>query len=552
MKIGIPREIHEGERRIATTPAVVSDLRQLGYAVQIEAGAGAAASFTDDAFRQAGAELVADPRALWQSSDIILKVRPPERHPSLGVEEAEWLREGHVLICFLWPAQRSELLQYLARKGVTTLAMDSVPRISRAQKMDALSSMANIAGYRAVVEAAQHFGRFFTGQITAAGRIPPAKVLVIGAGVAGLAAIGAARSLGAVVRAFDTRPEVKEQVESMSGEFLELDFKEEGSGQGGYAKVMSPEFIAAEMALFAAQAKDVDIIITTALIPGKPAPKLITGEMAASMAPGSVIVDLAAEQGGNCEWTVPGEVVTRGGVTIIGYTDLPSRLATQSSQLYATNLRHLIADMTPAKDGMLVVDFDDEVVRGATVVKGHEITWPPPAPRLSAEPVKPAPAGAQGVSGPHAAGSAAPRPAGSPSQGTPRDGAAGHGPDRSRVASKPTRSAAGPIVAALAGAAALAAVGAYAPPVFLGHFTVFVLACFVGYMVVWNVTPALHTPLMSVTNAISSIIILGGVLQISSVDSAIVWIAGATILLTSINIAGGFAVTARMLEMFRK
>ena len=518
MRIGIPREIHDGERRVATTPEVVKQLKQLGFSVQIEAGAGEAASLPDAAFTAAGAEVVSDVRSLWSSSDIILKVRAPERHPALGVDETDLLREGQVLISFIWPAQNAQLLQRLASIGVTTLAMDSVPRISRAQKVDALSSMANIAGYRAVVEAAQHFGRFFTGQITAAGRIPPAKVLVIGAGVAGLAAIGAARSMGAIVRAFDTRPEVKEQVESMDGEFLELDFKEEGAGVGGYAKVMSPEFIKAEMALFAAQAKDVDIIITTALIPGKPAPKLITADMVASMRPGSVVVDLAAEQGGNCELTVPGQVVKRHDVSIIGYTDLPSRLATQSSQLYATNLRHLIADMTPKKDGALVVDFADEVVRGATVVKGHEITWPPPAPKLSAEPAKPKAAATEAPKTAHAA------PSGSK----------------------------GPIVAALLGAGALAAVGAWAPPAFLAHFTVFVLSCFVGYMVVWNVTPALHTPLMSVTNAISSIIILGGLIQVSSADTTIVAIAGATIALTSINIAGGFAVTARMLEMFRK
>ena len=519
MRIGIPREVHDGERRVATTPDVVKQLKQLGFSVQIEAGAGAAASLPDDALAAAGADIVTDTRTLWTSSDIILKVRAPERHPVLGVDETDLLREGQVLISFVWPAQNPELLQRLARIGVTTLAMDSVPRISRAQKVDALSSMANIAGYRAVVEAAQHFGRFFTGQITAAGRIPPAKVLVIGAGVAGLAAIGAARSMGAIVRAFDTRPEVKEQVESMDGEFLELDFKEEGAGVGGYAKVMSPEFIKAEMALFAAQAKDVDIIITTALIPGKPAPKLITQEMVASMRPGSVVVDLAAEQGGNCELTAPGQVVQRHGVTIIGYTDLPSRLATQSSQLYATNLRHLIADMCPKKDGELVVDFADEVVRGATVVKGHEITWPPPAPKLSAVP-----------------------------SAKPSHGAA----ETRKVTPPETRRNTGPIVAALLGAASLAAAGAWAPPAFLAHFTVFVLSCFVGYMVVWNVTPALHTPLMSVTNAISSIIILGGLIQVSSNDSVVVVIAAVTILLTSINIAGGFAVTARMLEMFRK
>ena len=518
MKIGVPKEIHDGERRVATTPDVVAQLQKLGFSVAVESGAGALASFSDDAYRAAGATVVADTRELWSSSDIVMKVRQPEAHARLGGHEIDLLREGQVLISFLYPAQNPDLLQRLSVKGATSLAMDSVPRISRAQKMDALSSMANIAGYRAVIEAAQHFGRFFTGQITAAGKIPPAKVLVIGAGVAGLAAIGAAKALGAIVRAFDTRPEVKEQVESMDGEFLMLDFKEEGAGVGGYAKVMSPEFIKAEMALFAAQAKEVDIIVTTALIPGKPAPKLITADMVQSMKPGSVVVDLAAEQGGNCELTVPGEVVQRHGVTIIGYTDMPSRLAAQSSQLYATNLRHLLTDMTPRKDGMLVVDFEDEVVRGATVVKGHEITWPPPAPKLSAAPAKPAAAAAA-----------------------------------AKVVAKPAEgSSNGSLIAGVLGAAALFAVGAVAPAGFLAHFTVFVLACFVGYMVVWNVTPALHTPLMSVTNAISSIILIGGLLQVSSGSSTIMWIAALTILLTSINIAGGFAVTRRMLEMFRK
>jgi NAD(P) transhydrogenase subunit alpha len=518
MNIGVPKETYEGERRVATTPEVAAQLQKLGFSVFVESGAGSAASFTDDAYRLAGATVVEDPRLLWSTSDIVLKVRPPAQNAALGQHEIDLLREGQTLISFLAPAQNPDLLQRLAAKGVTALAMESVPRISRAQKMDALSSMANIAGYRAVVEAAQHFGRFFTGQITAAGRIPPAKVLVIGAGVAGLSAIGAAKALGAIVRAFDTRPEVKEQVESMDGEFLMLDFKEEGAGAGGYAKVMSPEFIKAEMALFAAQAREVDIIITTALIPGKPAPKLITAEMVSSMKPGSVIVDLAAEQGGNCELTVPGEVVVRHGVSIIGYTDLPSRLATQSSQLYATNLRHLLTDMTPKKDGVIVVDFNDEVVRGATVVKGHDITWPPPAPTLSAAPAKPA---------------------------------ATATPAKPAVVATP-KSSTGPLVAALIGAAALFGLGAVAPPDFLAHFTVFVLACFVGYMVVWNVTPALHTPLMSVTNAISSIIIIGALIQVSSTSSSISLIAGATILLTSINITGGFAVTRRMLEMFRK
>jgi NAD(P) transhydrogenase subunit alpha len=411
------------------------------------------------------------------------------------------------------------LLEQLTASGGTVMAMDSVPRISRAQKMDALSSMANIAGYRAIVEAAQHFGRFFTGQITAAGKVPPAKVLVIGAGVAGLSAIGAAKSMGAIVRAFDTRPEVKEQVESMDADFLMLEFDEDedGSGEGGYAKTMSAEFIKAEMALFAEQAQDVDIIITTALIPGKPAPRLITAEMVASMKDGSVIVDLAAEQGGNCELTEADKVVVRDGVSIIGYTDLPSRLAAQASQLYGTNLRHLLTELSPEKNGEIDVNMADEVIRGVTVCKDGETTWPPPAPKLSAAPPKPAEA-------------AAPAPA--------------------PAAKKP--SVVGSIVAVVVGGLALLGLGAVAPPSFMAHFTVFVLAVFVGYMVIWNVSPALHTPLMSVTNAISSIIVIGALMQISSDNVVIMWIAAATVLVTSINIAGGFAVTRRMLEMFRK
>jgi len=517
MKIGIPREVHEEERRVATTPDVAAQLQKLGFSVAIEAGAGQRANFADSAYAEAGVEVVNDTRALWSGSDIIMKVRGPERHPKLGLDETELLRDGQVLISFLWPGQNPELLNTLKAKGVTALSMDSIPRISRAQKLDALSSMANIAGYRAIVEAAQHFGRFFTGQITAAGKVPPAKVLVIGAGVAGLAAIGTAKSMGAIVRAFDTRPEVKEQVESMDAEFLLLEFEEEGSGQGGYAKVMSEEFIAAEMALFAEQAKDVDIIITTALIPGRPAPELITAAMVESMKPGSVVVDLAAEQGGNCALTEPGEVAVKHNVTLIGYTDLPSRLAAQSSQLYATNLRHLVTDMCPEKDGQIVVDFEDEVVRGATVVKDGEITYPPPAPKLSATPPPP------------------PQPAAPP-----------------EPVVKKTPSALGPLLTFGIGALALLGLGLVAPASFMAHFTVFVLACFIGYMVIWNVTPALHTPLMSVTNAISSIIIIGALLQISSGDNWIMGLAAITVLITSINIFGGFAVTRRMLEMFRK
>jgi NAD(P) transhydrogenase subunit alpha len=514
MRIGVPKEVHTGERRVATTPDVAAQLIKLGFSVAIEADAGNAASYSDEAYKSAGCDVTSSSQDLWSQSDIILKVRAPEG------EEAAKLRSDQTLISFLWPGQNPDLLKTLTESGATVLAMDSVPRISRAQKMDALSSMANIAGYRAVVEASQHFGRFFTGQITAAGKVPPAKVMVIGAGVAGLAAIGAAKSMGAIVRAFDTRPEVKEQVESMDAEFLMLDFEDDegGAGEGGYAKVMSDEFIKAEMALFAEQAKDVDIIITTALIPGKPAPRLITADMVRSMQDGSVIVDLAAEQGGNCELTRPNEVTQASGVSIIGYTDLPSRLAAQSSQLYATNLRHLLTDMTPGKDGNIVVDFEDEVVRGATVCKNGDTTWPPPAPKLTAAPPK-----------------AEPEPVPAPV-----------------IVEKKKPSVVGPIIATVVGALALLGLGAVAPPSFMAHFTVFVLACFVGYMVIWNVTPALHTPLMSVTNAISSIIVIVGLFQSSSSNALIMWIAVATVLITSINIAGGFAVTRRMLEMFRK
>ena len=510
MRIGVPREIYAGEKRVATTPEVAAQLMKLGFEVAVESGAGVAANYSDALYEAAGCSIVSADE-IWSASDIVMKVRGPEEH------EADRLKEGQTLISFFWPAQNEALMNKLNDKRVTVLAMDSIPRISRAQKMDALSSMANIAGYRAVVEASQHFGRFFTGQITAAGKVLPAKVLIIGAGVAGLAAIGAAKAMGAIVRSFDTRPEVKEQIESMDAEFLMLDFEDEdGSGEGGYAKVMSDEFIAAEMALFAEQARDVDIIITTALIPGKPAPKLITAEMVESMKDGSVIVDLAAEQGGNCELTRPNECYVHDGVTIIGYTDMASRLAAQSSQLYATNLRHLLTDMTPEKDGNIVVDFDDEVVRGATVCREGEITWPPPPPQISAAPPKPV---------------AEPAPAPAPEK---------------------KKSVAGPIIGMVIAGLALLGLGAVAPADFMAHFTVFVLACFVGYMVIWNVTAALHTPLMSVTNAISSIIVIGALMQISSSTPLIKWIAVGTVLITAVNIFGGFAVTRRMLEMFRK
>ncbi|MDO9106663.1 MAG: Re/Si-specific NAD(P)(+) transhydrogenase subunit alpha [Methylovulum sp.] len=516
MKIGIPKEIYLGEKRVATTPDAAAHIMKLGFSIAIESGAGLGASISDDAYRAVGVEVLPDAKTLWQQSDIVMKVRAPMHRRRLGIDELELLPEGACLISFIWPAQNEGLMQKLAEKHATVLAMDCVPRMSRAQKMDALSSMANIAGYRAIVEAAQHFGRFFTGQITAAGKIPPAKVLVIGAGVAGLAAIGAAKGMGAIVRAFDTRPEVKEQIESMDAEFLMLDFSEEGTGAGGYAKTMSPEFIAAEMALFAEQAKEVDIIVTTALIPGKPAPKLITAEMVETMKPGSVIVDLAAEQGGNCELTVASKVVVEHGVTIIGYTNLPSRLANQSSQLYATNLRHLLTELCPGKDGLVNVNMDDEVIRGATVIKEGEITWPAPPPKLSAAP----------AAKPEVAVAA--------------------------VAEPQKANALKAFLPLIIGGLALFGLGAVAPESFMTHFTVFVLACFVGYQVIWNVTPALHTPLMSVTNAISGIIVIGAIVQISAPDNVVIVLAALATLMASINIAGGFLVTRRMLEMFRK
>ena len=520
MRIGIPKEIHSGERRVAATPDSVRDLIKLGFTVSVQSGAGDAAHFTDDGYREAGAELVPDARSLWSSADIVMKVRAPADLPG-GTHEADLLREGGTLVSFIWPAQNAALLTRLAARKATVLAMDAVPRISRAQKLDALSSMANIAGYRAVIEAANHFGRFFTGQVTAAGKVPPAKVMVIGAGVAGLAAIGAATGLGAIVRAFDTRPEVKDQVKSMGGEFLEVDIEEEGTGQGGYAKVMSEAFIKAEMELFAKQAREVDIIITTALVPGRPAPKLITEAMIRSMTRGSVIVDLAAEQGGNTELTVPGEVVVRHGVTIIGYTDLPSRLPTQSSRLYSTNVRNLIAELSPQKNGSIVVNMDDEVIRGATVVKEGAITWPPP-------PTPPV------------------APARKPVAATPAV-------NTTLSAGKTPGTGWGSVVGLIGGTVAVLGIGAVAPASFLTHFTVFVLACFIGYKVVWSVTPSLHTPLMSVTNAISGIIVIGALLEVSGpLTSPVTILAIIAILISTINIAGGFLVTQRMLKLFQK
>ncbi|MEA1065069.1 Re/Si-specific NAD(P)(+) transhydrogenase subunit alpha [Erwinia sp. HR93] len=509
MRIGVPGERLTGETRVAATPKTVEQLLKLGFEIVVERGAGKLASFDDDAFINAGATLC-DKNDVWQS-DVILKVNAPLD------EEIELLREGSTLISFIWPAQNAALMEKLAARNVTVMAMDSVPRISRAQSLDALSSMANIAGYRAIVEAAHEFGRFFNGQITAAGKVPPAKVMVIGAGVAGLAAIGAAGSLGAIVRAFDTRPEVKEQVQSMGAEFLELDVEEEAGSGDGYAKVMSEAFIKAEMALFAAQAKEVDIIVTTALIPGKPAPKLITREMVDSMHPGSVVVDLAAQNGGNCEYTVPGEIFTTpNGVKIIGYTDLAGRLPTQASQLYGTNLVNLLKLLCKEKDGAIHVDFDDVVVRGVTVIRDGDVTWPAPPIQVSAQP--------------KATAKVAPREPVEPP----------------KPASPWRKYALIALAIILFGWLADAA-----PKEFLGHFTVFALACVVGYYVVWNVSHALHTPLMSVTNAISGIIVVGALLQIGH-GGWVSFFSFIAVLIASINIFGGFTVTQRMLKMFRK
>jgi len=526
MRIGVPKEIFPGEKRVATVPDVVTKLVKLGFEVVVQQGAGELADLSDAAYVEAGAGVVPSAAELWAAADIVFKVRPPT------ADEVALMHAGQTLIGFVWPAQNPELMQQLAAQKVTVLSIDALPRtLSRAQKMDALTSMAGVSGYRAVVEAANAFGRFFNGQITAAGKVPPAKVFIAGAGVAGLAAIGAAASLGAIVRANDTRAEVADQVVSLGGEFVKVDYEEEGSGGGGYAKVMSEGFQAAQREMYAQQAREVDIIITTALIPGKPAPKLITAEMVRSMKPGSVIVDMAAEQGGNCELTEPGQAVVRHGVTIIGYTDLASRMARQSSTLYGTNLLRLTEELCKTKDGVINVNMQDDAIRGLTVIKDGEITWPAP-------PLAPA----------------APKPAAKPAAAVAeKKSAHGHG------SSGPMPPKTLAVVFGL-GALVFWAMGAYAPAAFLGHFTVFVLACFIGYMVVWNVTPALHTPLMSVTNAISSIIVIGALVQIlppeagsgGRPDGLIQWLAFAAIVLTAINMFGGFAVTRRMLDMFRK
>lgn len=515
MIIGIPKESLSGENRVAGSPSAISTLIKLGFTVEVQKGAGNKASFTDAEFTADGADIVTKKKC-WQS-DIIFKVNSPT------IEEVALMNEGAYLVCFIAPAQNSELLEALRFKSITTLAMEMVPRMTRSQPMDALSSMANIAGYRAVIEASHIFGRFFTGQITAAGKMPPAKIMIIGAGVAGLAAIGTASSLGAIVRAFDTRPEVKEQIESMGAEFLELDYEEpedssSGKGPGdGYAKEMSKAFIDAEMALFAEQAKDVDIIITTAMIPGKPAPKLITEEMVHSMKTGSVIVDLAAAGGGNCALTVAGKVTNVDGVRIIGYTDLVSRLPNQASQLYSNNLLNLAKLLCKEKDGNLVIDFDDVVIRNMTVVNKDEITFPPPPIQVSAAPA--------------------------PNKSTPKA--------LEPVVEEPTSPVKKYTMMAV-GIGLFAWVASVAPADFITHFTVFSLACVIGYFVVWNVSHSLHTPLMSVTNAISGIIVVGALLQIGSDNILVQILAGVATLVATINIVGGFKVTSRMLKMFQK
>ena len=522
MRIGALKETFEGEARVAVTPSSAGHLHKLGHEVHVESGAGARAGFPDAAYEQAGVIVHPDATALTEAVDVVVKVRPP------SPDELDRMREGQTLISFFYPGQNADLLEHARDLGVNAIAMDMVPRISRAQKMDALSSMANIAGYRAVIEAANNFGRFFTGQVTAAGKVPPAKVLVVGAGVAGLAAIGAATSLGAQVYAFDVRPEVAEQIESMGAEFVCLDFADaqDGAETGGYAKPSSPEFLAKQLDKFRELAPDMDIVITTALIPGRPAPKLWTEDMVHMMKPGSVIVDLAAERGGNCDLTVPdARIVTENGVTIIGYTDFPSRMGAQASELYGNNVRHMIADLTPAKDGALVHDMEDDVIRGATVTRDRDVTWPPPPPKVQAIAV------------------AKPKP--KPKDPTPEERRAAE----ALAFRRQTRSQIGMLVT---GGALMMLVGLFAPASFLQHFIVFVLSVFIGFQVIWNVSHSLHTPLMAITNAISSIVILGALLQIGSGSALIVILAALAVLMTAVNIFGGFLVTRRMLAMFQK
>lgn len=523
MRIGTPKEIVVGEARVALTPDSALQLQKQGHICLIESGAGSSAGFPDDAYLAAGVELVPTAAALWDAADVITKVRPPEP------EEMTHLGTGKTLISFFYPGQRHEALEAARATDANIVAMDMVPRISRAQKMDALSSMANIAGYRAVIEAGASFGRFFTGQITAAGKVPPARILVIGAGVAGLAAIGTATSLGAITLAFDVRPEVAEQISSMGAEFVYLDFAEEqqdGAVSGGYAAPSSPEFRKAQLAKFLELAPNVDIVISTALIPGCDAPVLWTKGMVEAMRPGSVIVDLAAERGGNCELTKLDEkIVTANGVTIIGYTDFPSRMAAQASLLYATNIRHMLADLTPNKDGVLVHNMEDDVVRGATVAFAGTTTYPPPPPKIQAI--------------------AAQKPKTKIKEPTSEEKRI----NQAAAFKAQTRSQVTMIVI---GTALLLLVGAIAPASFMAHFTVFSLACFVGFQVIWNVSHALHTPLMAITNAISGIVVLGALLQLGSHNSLVIGLAVVAILIASINIVGGFLVTRRMLAMFQR
>ncbi len=519
MIVGSPRESFPGESRVAMTPASALALQKLGHQCVIESGAGERAGYSDDKYRDAGADVVSGANELYARAEVIAKVRPP-------AESELVLSAGKTLISFFYPGQQAELMQSAADHGVSVIAMDMVPRISRAQKMDALSSMANIAGYRAVIEAGNNFGRFFTGQVTAAGKVQPAKVLVIGAGVAGLAAIGAAQSLGAIVRAFDVRPEVAEQIESMGAEFLFLDFDEQADGAetGGYAAPSSPEFREKQLELFRAQAPEVDIVITTALIPGRDAPKLWLADMVAAMKTGSVIVDLAAERGGNCDATVPDQkVVTDNGVTVIGYTDFPSRMATQSSDLYATNIRHMLTDLTPEKDGVIFHNMEDDVIRGATITHNKEVTFPPPPPKIQAI-AKQQPKVVEK---------------------TPEEIAA-------EEAAAMKKSGRQQIALLAVGGLLMFFIGRYAPASFMQHFIVFVLAVFVGFQVIWNVSHALHTPLMAVTNAISGIIIVGALLQLDQPSAIVTVLAAISVLIATINIVGGFMVTRRMLQMFQK
>jgi len=505
MKIGVLKENKQNEKRVAITPSSISKIKKLGYDVYIEQEAGLLSNFKNSQYKEAGANLSSIDDIY--RCDILLKINKPTE------DEIQKLSSKQTLISFFSPAVNQTSLELCKKDEINVLSMDSVPRISRAQKMDALSSMANVAGSRAVIEAAHCFGRFFGGQITAAGKINPAKILIIGAGVAGLSAIGTATSLGAIVRAFDTRSEVKEQVESLGAEFLTVNLDEDGSSSDGYAKVMSDEFIAAEMALFKEQAAEVDVIITTALIPGKEAPKLITKEMVEVMKPGSVIVDLASQQGGNCELCEKDKIVNHNGVNIIGFTDLPSRLPSQSSELYSNNLFHILDELTPNKDGNININMDDDVIRGMTIVNKGSITYPPPKIEVSVSPKK----------------------------------------EEKKI--EPTAEPVKKKTTVLPGLIALSSlfvVGAFAPASFMNHFTVFVLSCFVGYMVIWNVTASLHTPLMSVTNAVSSIIIIGAITQISTTDTLSLILSGVAVFIASINIFGGFAVTKRMLGMFRK